>query len=57
MTKLKPKVIIKDSIHVLQDKAAAKKRLSHLSILLDISIEAYTGEITYIELKKKEVEI
>lgn len=57
MTKLKPKVIVKDSIYILQDKAAAKKRLAQLSILLDISIEAYTGEITHIELKKREVEI
>ena len=57
MTKLKPKIDIKKSIYIKQTNKAAIDRLLTLSILMDISIEAYTSEIIKTELKKKEIEL
>lgn len=55
MTKLKPTVEITASKYTIQDKKEAKEKLLALSVLLDISIESYTGEILKTTIKKKEV--
>ena len=57
MTKLTPKTVLTESVHVQKDNKAAREKLLTLSILLDISITDYTSEITYTEVKKKEVEL
>lgn len=55
MTKLKPTVEIITSKYTIQDKKEAKEKLLTLSVLLDISIEFYIGDILKTAIKKKEV--